>query len=367
MEEEMGKKVPRNKKSKNQLRDYLHTGRKRKTPYRDAFNGINGYTPYTPLNGYPACPTGEVKGDIMYPYTGNNFGLDTTADLYARTAAAGYTTFPGSGLYPGTADSLRLEAEKHAYPNGYYLEPRQYQHTLQYHGNGYTDYMSPSAKYPYDISKYGYEHMSSAYGLDLSKRTPYDEEISRYDTDVRKYSHDYCSDKYSRVNGSLDPLKTSSLYGTTPILNNDSLCNLAHGTASPCSLYRSDGSTGNERYGQDNGMMHKDSKPLLDTEVKTMPNGHASVIRNASPRTKSPRTDRPSCSTSNLYGEGTSVLTSCGNASWPMCDKVSAKLRSPITGRKTGLIRQLGRRYRKAIATIISKRCLTGQNANGQI
>ena len=364
MEEDMNKKSPRNKKSKNQLRDYLHTGRKRKTPYRDAFNGINGYTPYTPLNGYPTCgPTGEVKStDIMYPYAGNNFGLDTATDLYARTAAAGYTSFPTTGLYPTTADSFRLEADKHAYSNGYYLEPRQYQHTLQYHGNGYSDYMAQAgAKYPYDL-KYGYEHMSSAYGLDLSKRTPYEEEMAKYETDIRKYSHDYASsssasvstaaDKYSRINGSLDS-RTSSLYGTTtPLLNSDGLgaCStaLSHSTASPCSVYRgaadgSSSSTGSvgingggmtsvsasaashhsDRYDSLSVMAGKETKPLIDTSVdikSTMPNGHASVIRNASPRTKSPRNDRSSAgTTSGLYGEGaTSVLTSCGNATWPV-------------------------------------------------
>lgn len=323
MEEDMGKKSPRNKKSKNQLRDYLHTGRKRKTPHRDAFNGINGYTPYTPLNGYPTCPTGEVKTDIMYPYPSNNFGLDTASDLYARTAAAGYSTFPGTSLYPTAADSFRLEADKHAYPNGYYLEPRQYQHTLQYHGNGYTDYMSPSAKYPYDL-KYGYEHMSSAYGLDLSKRTPYEEEMAKYETDIRKYSHDY-TDKYSRVNGAYDG-RGSSLYSSTPLLNNDSLVasNLPQSSGSPCSLYRSDGTNGStHRYHDSISSMNKDTKPLVaeqETKTPTMPNGHASVIRNASPRTKSPRSDRGPGTSGSMYGEGTSVLTSCGNASWPVSE-----------------------------------------------
>ena len=343
-------KSPRNKKNKGQLRDYLQTGRKRKTPYRECFNGLNGYSPYTALNGYPAaCPqTGEIKADIsaMYPYTGNNYGLDT-ADIYRST---GYTY---GGLYPSTTDSYRLEAEKHAaaYPNGYYLEPRQYQHTLQYHSNGYPDFMSPTSKYSYDMSKYGYDThaVASSYGLDLSKR-PYDE------MDFHKYSHDYsAADKLPsvpRVNGSLDPLKSSALYGTTPILNNDSL-NMSSATS--CTLYSSV-----ERYGQDTSRDTKLGKlpttPLSDsTDISKqtsaiMPNGHASVIRNASPRTKSPRQDTHPSSTSSMYhsysGAGVSVLSSCGNpssnphgsAAWPACSKTptpQCKQGSPV-GTPTG-------------------------------
>lgn len=292
-------KSPRSKKSKTQLRDYLSSGRKRKTPYREAFNG---YNPYASLaNGYPGCQTADVKPDLMYPYAAtNNFGLDTS-DLY-RT---GYHTF-ASTMYP-TTDSFRLETDKHSYANGYYLEPRQYQHTLQYHGNGYTDFMTSGAatKYSYDMSKYGYDPMTAAsYGLDLSKR-PYDEELSKYD-DYRKYSHDYAADKLSRVNGSLDPLKTSALYGTTPILNNDSLipCNMPYNTTSPCSIYRPEmaGGVGTmDRYQQDANLIQKDPMSNHNGKMKdslseqgdslksVLPNGHQTVIRNASPRTKSPR------------------------------------------------------------------------------
>ena len=345
-------KSPRNKKNKTQLRDYLQTGRKRKTPYRECFNGLNGYSPYSALNGYPtACPqTGEIKADIsaMYPYTGNNYGLDT-ADIYRST---GYSY---GGLYPSATDSYRLEAEKHAaaYPNGYYLEPRQYQHTLQYHGNGYTDFMSPTSKYSYDMSKYGYDThaVASSYGLDLSKR-PYD------DMDFHKYSHDYsAADKLSsvsRVNGSLDPLKSSTLYGTTPILNNDSL-NMAS-TAPSNTLYSSV-----DRYGQDASRDMKLGKlpttPLSDSSTDIskqtsaiMPNGHPSVIRNASPRTKSPRQETHPSTTSSMYqsynSAGVSVLSSCGNpsgtpqasAAWPACSKTptpQCKQGSPV-GTPTG-------------------------------
>ena len=340
-------KSPRNKKNKTQLRDYLQTGRKRKTPYRECFNGLNGYSPYSALSGYPtACPqTGEIKADIsaMYQYTGNNYGLDT-ADIYRST---GYTY---GGLYPSATDSYRLEAEKHAaaYPNGYYLEPRQYQHTLQYHGNGYTDFMSPTSKYSYDMSKYGYDThaVASSYGLDLSKR-PYD------DMDFHKYSYDYsAADKLSsvsRVNGSLDPLKSSTLYGATPILNNDSL-NMAS-TAPSNTLYSSV-----DRYGQDASRDMKLGKlpttPLSDSSTDIskqtsaiMPNGHPSVIRNASPRTKSPRKETYPSTTSSMYqsynSAGVSVLSSCGNpsgtpqasAAWPACSKTptpQCKQGSPV-------------------------------------
>ncbi len=323
----------------------MQTGRKRKTPYRDCFNGLNGYNPYTALNGYPAtCPqTGEIKTDIstMYPYTGNNYGLETS-DLY-RTS--GYTY---SGLY-GTTDTYRLEAEKAAaaYPNGYYLQPREYQHTLQYHGNGYTDLMAQTSKYSYDMSKYGYDtHHVSSYGLDLSKR-PYD------DMDLHTYSS--AADKLSRVNG-YDPLKTSALYGTTPILNNDSMSHLtntsATAAAAPCTLY---GST-TDRYGQDATKDLKLSRlptsPLQDNSSGTavLPNGHASVIRNASPRTRSPRPDQqPTSSVPSTYNSayssypssGVSVLSSCGNpstgagatagSSWQACNKApTPKQGSPV-------------------------------------
>ena len=341
IEEDINKtKSPRGKKSKTQLRDYLSSGRKRKTPYREAFNG---YNPYASLaNGYAGCQPTDVKPDLMYPYAAatNNFGLDTS-DLY-RT---GYHTF-ASTMYPTTADSFRFEADKHSYTNGYYLEPRQYQHTLQYHGNGYTDIMAPGAasKYSYDMSKYGYDPMTAAsYGLDLSKR-PYEEELGKYD-DFRKYSHDYTADKLSRVNGSLDPLKTSALYGTTPILNNDSLisCNMPYNTTSPCSIYRTDMAGGMDRVynpqdtssllqkdpsAMPNGSKMKDSisdqaaaPDPLKAPAAALPNGHQTVIRNASPRTKSPRQERSS--SSSMYASGstgstdntTSVLTSCGN-SW---------------------------------------------------
>lgn len=312
LEEDASKlKSPRGKKSKTQLRDYLHTGRKRKTPYREAFNGLNGYSPYAPLNGYPTCQTGEMKPDLMFPYGGQNFAMDTS-ELY-RT---GYHTLAGSVYGTG------LEADKHGYANGYYLEPRNYQHTLQYHPNGYTDLMG-TAKYSYDMAKYGYDHMPAGYGLDLSKRQ-YEEEMSKYDSDFRKYTHDYSSDKISRVNGALDPLKTSSLYGTTPLQSyNDSYLssNMPNGSM-PCSLYRTDGSLAPAMdvvsMAKDNKLSKMATDSLHDSSESkhALQNGHASVIRNASPRSKSPRTERSCSAASSIYNTDTT-----NGASWPTCDK----------------------------------------------
>lgn len=332
-EEDVSKlKSQRNKKSKTQLRDYLQAARKRKTPYREVYTGLNGYTPYTGINGYPACQAGEMKTEFMYPYAGNNFALD--ADIY-RT---GYP-FTGS-VYPGT-DSFRLEADKHGYTNGYYLEPRQYQHTLQYHGNGYTDLVSQGSKYSYDMSKYGYD--MSSYGLDLTKRGQYETDLTRYETDLRKY--DYSVDKISRVNGSYDSLRSSSLYGTNPMLNNDALlsCNMSQNTTTSCSLYRSDHGSSNDinnttdRYSQ-NSLMSKEAPKygvsttpsVIDNSSSecikpNLVNGHTSVIRNTSQKTtKSPHTDQSAVS-SALYSTesvANNVLANCGSATWHVpCSK----------------------------------------------
>lgn len=336
-EEYVKSKSPKTKKSKSQLRDYLQAGRKRKTPYRDVYNGINGYAPYTGLNGYPACQPGtEVKPEFMYPYTGQNFAFDTT-DFY-RT---GYHTLAG-GMY-STTDTFRLEAEKHGYANGYYLEPRQYQHTLQYHGNGYSDIMAQTAKYGYDMSKYGYADHVSGYGLDLSKRPAYDEDLSRYENDLRKYSG-YGSDKLSRVNGTYDPLRTGSLYGTNPVLNNDGLlsCSTSHSISPSCSLYRSDLTNSSDRYNQacqpkvsptssvamaaTDNLDCSSSKQQQQQQQQHLSNGHASVIRNASPRTKSPSGQRSSDQNgdiSTLYSSESAasggILPGClaSGSTWP--------------------------------------------------
>ena len=343
-------KNQRNKKSKTQLRDYLQAARKRKTPYRDVYGSINGYAPYgTGINGYPACQDGQMKTEFMYPYAGNNFaGIDP--ELYR----ASYP-FTG-GVYPTSAtEGFRLE-DKHSYTNGYYLEPRQYQHTLQYHGNGYTDLMAQTSKYGYDMSKYGYD--MSGYGLDLTKRGQYDTsavsgaDLSRFDSDYRKYDYGSSADKLgSRVNGGYDSLRTGPLYGTSSLLNNDQLlpCSVPHNTTS-CSLYPSDISStaAMERYSQnsssllskDNSQSGSSKLAVTDSLVgsavssavvdckQSVANGHASVIRNASPRNKSSHLDPSSSnsSSSSMYTStdaGNTALTNSGATSWPDACKLS--------------------------------------------
>ena len=344
-------KSPRGKKSKTQLRDYLQTGRKRKTPYRDSYNGLNGYSPYTAFNGYtPANGATDIKPDLLYPYGSNTYGLES--DLY-RT---GYGSFPGS-MYPST-DSFRLEADKAAaYSNGYYFDSRQYQHSLPYPSNGYSDYIGGAgSKYGYDISKYGYD--MSGYGLDLTKRGVYEDDITKYENDLRKYDY-AAADKLSRSNGVVDPLKSGGLYGSTPLLNNDSLlsCNMPHATASPCSIYRSDATmdrtygTPDVRTGYTSGHTPDDNR--LSYDVKTgmkmptvidtsstsaaadrlsMPNGHTSVIRNPSPRTT--KTSSVNGTHSSMYStdnQSRDTLVNCdsGNA-WSSCNKQSNS--TPSTG-----------------------------------
>ena len=325
-EEELGKlKSSRNKKSKTQLRDYLQAGRKRKTPYREVYPTLNGYNPYLSLNGYPSCQTaGDVKAELMYPYSGGNFGLD--GDLY-RT---GYHTFAGS-MYPGT-DGLRLDTDKHSYTNGYYLEPRQYQHTLQYHGNGYSDLMAQTSKYGYDVAKFSYCDPMSSYGLDLTKRGHYEDEISRYESDLRKYaaySGYSAAEKVSRVNGTYDTLRSDGSLEN----GRDSLMScgggVPHNTSPPCSLYRPDTNTGTaiDRYAERESALKLVSSSSMQppggdcSKQAALPlNAHMSVIRLASPRAKSPRTNATS-----LYSIDTecpaSMSADCSAATWPTCRK----------------------------------------------
>ena len=317
-DEDLGKsKSSRNKKSKTQLRDYLQAGRKRKTPYREVYPTLNGYNPYLSLNGYPNCQTGDVKAELMYPYGGTNFAIDS--DFYR----SGYHAFAGS-VYPGT-DSLRLDADKHSYTNGYYLEPRQYQHTLQYHGNSYSDLMAQTSKYGYDVAKFSYCDPMGSYGLDLTKRGHYEDEISRYEADLRKYAayNDYsAAEKVSRVNGSFDALRSDGSVEN----GQDNLISCSggvpHTTSPPCSLYRRDSGEAVNRYGEREAALKLVSNSGGDcSKSVSLPlNAHMSVIRLASPRAKSPRTNATS-----LYSIesdcSASLSADCGAAAWPTCRK----------------------------------------------
>ena len=368
-EDSTGKgKSQRTKKSKTQLREYLHTGRKRKSSYRDAFNGLNGYSPYTGMNAYPgSCQTGEMKPEIMYPYTGNNYSLET--DIYRSQC---YPSFTGS-VYP-TTDSYRLEAEK-AYSNGYYLDSRQYQHSLQYHSNGYPDLVAPSTKYSYDVSKYGYD--MSSFGLDLSKRGHFDDELSRLESDFRKYSHDYSAEKLShRLNGGLEPLKSSAIYSTPGVLNNEAYMSssgmtgitnsMSHsvvaGINSPCSLYRAEptGSGGSNGSSTDKYnsqvLSSKEAKVMKVSELSNnsdpsksqLHNGHGSVIRSTSPRTKSPRSvlvaEQRQNGISVITGGGgatyhpdpnSSSLPQCSSSTWSTCIKANDHMSHKSSPRST--------------------------------
>ena len=311
-EEDTKSKSPKSKKSKSQMREYLQAGRKRKTPYRDVYNGLNGYNPYVALNGYSHCQTGDVKpADLMFPYAGNSIGLES--DLYRSTA---YSTFPSS-VYPHT-DSL-----KHGYSNGYYLDARQYQHTLQYPANGYTDLVTPSAKYSYDIPKYGYD---VGYGLDLAKRGYFDDEITRrYEQDLHtKYSQDLCnSEKYSKINGAFDTLKSTSLpayNGTTTEDVNSYMNNSLTNSNTSYSAYPN-----MDKYNLSNNLSIKLDKLSNDSNISSPGeqqsvihvSSQTSVIRNLSPRNK------PESQAYHTQ-ESQSVIA------WPSCERASANQNKPL-------------------------------------
>ena len=335
-DEDPGKsKSSRNKKSKTQLRDYLQAGRKRKTPYREVYPTLNGYNPYLSLNGYPNCPTtagGDVKAELMYPYGGTNFAIDS--DFY-RT---GYHAFAGS-VYPGT-DSLRLDADKHSYTNGYYLEPRQYQHTLQYHGNSYSDLMAQTSKYGYDVAKFSYVDPMGSYGLDLTKRGHYEDEISRYEADLRKYAayNDYsAAEKASR--GSFDALRSDGSVEN----GRDSLIScgggVPHTTSPPCSLYRQDSADSSvmNRYAERESAVKLVSSVDCSKQVTIPLNAHMSVIRLASPRAKSPRTNATS-----LYSIESDCNADCSAAAaaWPTCRKSQCNKASPAENGASPVLQQ---------------------------
>ena len=235
--DELKSRPARSKKSKTQLRDYLQAGRKRKAPYRDVYPALNGY-------GYSYAGQTD-RPDLMYPYPPNNF-TQLDPDVY-RSAAAVAAYHPlGGAVYGG--EGLRLDgSDKSAYTNGYYLEARQYQHTLQYHSNGYD-----VAKYPgYDVAKYpSYDSPLASYGLDLSKRAGhFESDVQRYDAHAKHYAYDYGNERAKRVGGATyDALRNSAFYGTNSLLDVDGLmgCN----TGSACSLY---GRTDTDRYGAGSG------------------------------------------------------------------------------------------------------------------
>lgn len=282
----------RNKKSKNQLREYLHTGRKRKTPYRELYHSLNAYTPYSNINGYGEYRNGgDAKSDaFMYSYSSQNFSFD------AEQYRLGYHTFSTGAVYP--------EADKYA--NGYYINTRHYPYSFQCHANSYSDLMAHAAsKYKQNFAKYGY-------GLDLSsKNIPYELDAQHCsDINFQKYSSEYVAgDKLSLVSGVFDPLVSGCFYGRNTLSSGNNLlngsmamgnsnscdnllsCNVFHNSSSQYSGYQAEYPSVVERYIQTNSARDKESEKSTsdvsnsqsDDTAVSVPRGHCTVIRRNSP------------------------------------------------------------------------------------
>lgn len=320
----MSKVKTNKKKSKTQLKDYLQAGRKRKTPYREVYNGLNGYSStYSGLNAYPGYG-GDVKNEFL-SYTGSNsLSLETAADVYRNV----YPTFATPGVYPGTDGLTRLDMDRHGYTNGFYYDSvtRPYQHTIQYPSNGYSDLVSHS-KYGYDVSKYGYDSlMGGSYSLDLSKRNNYYDTSSKYGDSYRGYDSQSTSseNKYGRLNGSYESLRKTSVYeNSTGLLQCDG--SVSSPTSCPSSndlsgrqlhsLYQKDNTSEYQQQSstdcsiQQNTDHSKHSQPQQHT-------GYASVIRSTSPRGKSsPSYTNPSSSSLHLAPP----QSDCDMNGWSSC------------------------------------------------
>lgn len=349
------------KKSKTQLKDYLQAGRKRKTPYREVYNGLNGYSSaYSGLNAYSSYGmSSEMKNEFLsYPAGTNPLSLETAADVYRNA----YPSFATPPVYPTTDSLARLDMDRHGYTNGYFYDSvtRPYQHTLQYPSNGYSDLVSSHPKYGYDVSKYGYESfMGSGYSLDLSKRNSY-YDTSKYDSYSRGYdTQSGVSDsKLARLNGSsYDTLRkssSSSLYETSPVMNSNGLLQCGGGDAtmaSPttCSINNSDLTS---RHNQSLSVYNNNHHPKeeeMGSDYQTTANcggsssndcgknnpsqqqhphaGYASVIRSTSPRggkssppttygNIQPSTTPQDCGEMNVNGGGV----------WPSCNKAQSPI-----------------------------------------
>lgn len=191
-------KSSRNKKSKTQLRDYLQAGRKRKTPYRELYHSLNPmYASYSGINGYNEYhqAMAELKPDsFVYPYTGQNFSIETDAYRFGyQTLPSGAVYVPQSSSGP-TTDAIRFDSDRYnCYSNGYYVDARQYPYSFQCHANNYSE----TSKYNYNNITKGY----CSYGLDLSSK----HDIPRY------IETDYVGgEKLSLNNGmTFDPLTNS--------------------------------------------------------------------------------------------------------------------------------------------------------------
>ncbi|XP_064617115.1 uncharacterized protein LOC135481123 isoform X2 [Liolophura sinensis] len=335
-DEEVSPKVKggKSKKTKAPLRDYLQTGRKRRCPYREPLNGVNGCGSYPVINSYMGQE--EIKSDLVYPYAGGNYALEP--ELYR---APGYHSFSGAAVYP-TSEPYKLDSDKHSYSNGYYLDHRQYSHTLSYHNNGYADLMVQSSKYGYDLPKYGLD----GYSIDLSKKVHYDDNYNTHLDSFRKYTpYDYSG---NRVNGHLDSmdLRHPSVYnagmvggmgevngptGPTSCLSTPPLLRPEH--TNPQIL----------KYDQSQNHLPADSKQSYSTsgatshahdvstirDVKTqqtfIPYQQSSVIKSVTGRASSPvvtgSMDQSSCSGGGLYSQNSRTVATSSSDSWLSCTK----------------------------------------------
>lgn len=303
----------KNKKQKGQVREYLQTGRKKRGS-RDSLNGFTGYGPYPALNGYE---NGEFKPEFVYPYSSNNFGIES--DIYRSHA---YPAFSGS-VYPTTDTAYRLESDKHGYSNGYYLDPhRQYQHTLSYHGSGYTDFMGSTSKYGYDVSKYGFD----GYSLDLAKKMHYTDDFSRLD----KYGYDYGGDRIApRLNGSLEPmdLRSPSMYGGAHLMNGVDASVPTASCLPTSTLFKSDIVSGQNHSIKDTKVIRSTSESMQSQGINaSLPLQHSSVIKNvASARSAqnshNSNTELINSPTANGYGQQVrgNVINSVSH--WNSCGK----------------------------------------------
>lgn len=229
------------KSNKTQLRDYLQSGRKRKTPYHDLYAGlvspyaavaaaaVAGSSLYAPLPAGAGCyaaaaaavpsaachgmmPSAEVKPEMLYPYacaTGmtSHQNLSSTSAFedqyrfgYHPTAAALY---PGSYSTSGSGD-FRFDDRQHAayygsnglcgnsyggYGDQYAAAGRSamsvgFQYS-NYGGGLQQDFgvgdsassASPSAVVSRYRSSHGRQASAVGYGLDLSTRGQYDRDV----------------------------------------------------------------------------------------------------------------------------------------------------------------------------------------------
>ena len=256
------------KSNKTQLRDYLQTGRKRKTPYHDLYAGlvspyaavaaaaVAGSSLYPPLPGSAGCyaaaaavpstpyhsvtPGAEVKPEMLYPYacatgmTSQNLSSTSAFEDQYRFGYHPTALYPGSYSTSGSGD-FRFDGtnglsnygangvcfNSYGYGDHYAVGRSTMAAGFQYpnYGGLQQDFnsgdtassTSPSAV----VSRYRSSHgrqMSAAaaavgYGLDLSTRSQYDRDvIALYDpTDGMRRRHN---------GGSGADFATSGLVGT---------------------------------------------------------------------------------------------------------------------------------------------------------